>query len=418
MYFGNKGFETYLKFLHEVYFEKTDTLKKMEDSIGKIREGYGRYKDNSATKEVQEFNRLMESQFGMEVFALQIETSSEVNAYTITIASRFDMLYEDDFASLVELDKKKGYRFVKDNGLCVVVVIYGGLLTNPNLTNAEILAVILHEVGHNFADFISNDLRIYNANYLKQYLDLTVIDILLNFGVKAAIGFSAFKKTNNNEYVKEVEKNRKYRSFEAFKTGVKNKIEDNKNSIKSFLYRLTGGINFRIQKLGISYDSLEKNSIRKQDEIIADKFATINGYGPELQSALAKMTLISGRQEKFVEKIPFIGALINLSYAQALDDIYKFDEHPQLMQRINSSLSALEFELKKKDIDPKLKKVIQSQIDDIKKLKEEVTKEREDGTKAERYRANYNKIVEEEDKYSITKEMEDKLNNLIDKFGK
>ena len=152
--------------------------------------------------------------------------------------------------------------------------------------------------------------------------------------------------------------------------------------------------------------------------MIADKFATINGYGPELQSALAKMNMISSRSEKFVEKIPFIGALINLSYTQAYEDVYKFDEHPQLIQRINSSLSILEAEMKKKELDPKLKKIIQTQIDQIKKLKEEVTTAREDATKAERYRANYNKIVEEEDKYSITKEMEDKINNMIDKFGK
>lgn len=418
MYFGNKGFETYLRYLHEVYFEKTDTLKKMEELIGRIRQGYSRFKDNSATKDVLEFNRLMESQFGMEVFSLLIETSNVVNAYTIPIATRFDMLYVEDFASLVVLDKKKGYRFTKDSGLCIIAVVYGGLLTNPNLTNAEILAVILHEVGHNFADAISNDIRIYNANIMKQYLDLTVIDVLLRYGLKAAVGFSTFKKINNNDYMVEKEKNKKSEPVAAAIVGGINKIRDTKDSIRSFLFRLTGGINFRLQKLGLSYNALEKNSIPKQNEIIADKFATINGYGPELQSALAKMTLTPSKQEKFVEKIPFIGALINLSYAQAYDDVYKFDEHPQLMQRINSSLTALEFELKKKDLDPKLKKVIQKQIDEIKQLKEEVTKEREDATKAERYRANYNKIVEEEDKYSITKEMEDKINNLIDKFGK
>jgi len=46
-------------FLNEAYFGKSDIMLKMEEQIGKIRENYSRYKDNTASAEVQAFDTLI-----------------------------------------------------------------------------------------------------------------------------------------------------------------------------------------------------------------------------------------------------------------------------------------------------------------------------------------------------------------------
>ena len=132
-----------LEYLQEVYFGKSDILLQAEKQIGVIRSEFKSSKDMTAHPATQAFNRLIEKQFGMELFALQIEHEEAFDAYTIPIAKRFDIVREDNFKNLVEMNPKTGYRFKKDNGLCIVAYISSGLISNQNFTNAEILAILL-----------------------------------------------------------------------------------------------------------------------------------------------------------------------------------------------------------------------------------------------------------------------------------
>lgn len=405
-----------LEYLHEVYFGKSKTLLEMENQIGVIREEYKNLKDMTAHPATQAFNRLMEKQFGMEIFALQIIPSPEINAYTIPIAKRFDVVIEDNIKELVEMDKKTGYRFKKDNGLCIMAVIYSSLLTNQKFTNAEILAIILHEVGHNFADAIHDKLRLYNINMMEAYMNYWLLVMI--FDPKHIPTYIKFNITNKNEYQKEKEENRKPNPVKTFLQYTINNIDDFNNKVKSFFYRITGGLNTRIKKLAadVTYDNSQDPQYGKQNEMIADKFATINGYAIELHTAMEKMDTIHPVRD-FVEKIPILGPLMNLSTEKANADFFKYDEHPQAMQRIQTSISALEFELKKNNLDPKVKKVLKTQIEQLKELMEKASTVTDDMTKADEFIANYNKKIIKKYKYAIDKEIEDEIDKMIDSFG-
>lgn len=415
--YGNKFCDTPF-FLNEAYFGKSETLLKMEEYIGKIRDEYSRFKDNAATENCQLFNRLMEQQFGMEVFALHIIPSKIKNAFTNPIATRFDVFLKNDLSKKVKMDKDRGYYFDKDNGLCIICTIYGGLLEDKKISNAEILAILLHELGHNFADAVNNNIKAYNRGLVFTQILLQIISAISSSFKTLPISIVS-DIYNTNTFIKYHETDRTEKKFGAILTGIDFKFGDIAMNVSEFFSRISFGLGNKINKLFAKLNKLfESDNIHapKQNEMLSDKFATIYGYGPELQSALSKMTLNTGSVEQFVEKIPLFGPMMNLSYAESTSDFFKYDEHPQLIQRINSSISALEFELNKHNLDPKLEKTIKSQINDLKKTKDRVMTIEKDATKAQQFRANYNAYVNKEFPDSINKQIEEKINKELDEY--
>ena len=47
------------------------------------------------------------------------------------------------------------FKFKKEAGYAAIVCIYAGLIFNPNYSTEEIMAIIMHEIGHNFQEAIS-----------------------------------------------------------------------------------------------------------------------------------------------------------------------------------------------------------------------------------------------------------------------
>lgn len=404
--------------VNEAYFGKSEVMLKMEEQIGKIRESYSRYKDNTASKEVQEFNRLMEQQFGMEVFALHVIPSDMKNARTFPIAARFDEFLKNDIGKKIKIDNKKGYYFAKDNGFCIICAVYAGLLTDPTITNGEILGIILHEIGHNFADAVSNTIKVYNRIIVGCSLIAQII-FIISSGLSLLPITILIDKENTNFEAKSNEVGRTEHRIGAYFQGILYKFSDISFNILEFFDRFTFSTGSKIYKLLAKIRLLfARDSIHvpKQNEILADKFATINGYGPEIQSALSKMTHDPSAAEKAIEKIPVVGPLMNLSYAKTTSDSFKYDEYPHLVQRINSSIDVLEYELKKKGLDPKLEKTIKSQVDELKKLRDKISEVDKDSTKAAKFKAGYNALVNNKLPEAITKEIEEKINKELDEY--
>ena len=166
-----------VQFVNEAYVGKTPILEKIEEQIGIIRSKLSRYDDFDRLPDVQKLNRMFEEQFGMKIFALHMEKEDIMNAYTMVIALNTD-IYKKDFSKYITANRKDGYRFTEDNNFCISATVYYGLLSNPDLTDAEILAIILHEIGHNFADFIDSSIRIANKNFMAGIWTSIIMNIL------------------------------------------------------------------------------------------------------------------------------------------------------------------------------------------------------------------------------------------------
>ena len=420
-----------VEFVNEAYIGKTDNLLKIEEKINELRGNLSRYKDFDRNKVTQEINRLFEDQFGMDVFALHMINQNIMNAYTQVIALNFDVYKIKNFSDFLIADRKDGYKFRSGNNFCISANVYYGLLSNPDLTDGEILAIILHEIGHNFADFIDGTVKIANQNMLDgfiynnlMYIVINIISLNLPGVITGIINLTNAMLTMNNNRKNKTEKkdqNKRERKLSGLMDGIEGKWTDFMMVCVSILNK-TNIINMGLSKL---YDAIfvrpfqkglkqaAKVSVDRRNEIIADKFAAVYGYGPELGTGLQKMGDYKYKDEEFIDKIPVFGKKINDFWDKLYLDINEFDCHPHNVQRINECIKTLEDELKQADMDPKLKSSIEKQIKEMKKNVENIKNMIDKDPK--NMKVAYDAFVAKKLPDATTKKIEDEINDEFNK---
>ena len=173
--YGNLIRDNLIQIMNEAYIGKNENFLEMEKLLGLIRSNLDYKKDLNRSENVQKFNRLMEKQFGCKVFALRIEKANVINAYTEVLNLRFDITNKIDMRKAVIANQSDGYRFKEPNNFCIVCTVYSGLLGYEELSNAEVLAIILHEIGHNFADGIYGFINVQNSLSMAWYKRLLLL---------------------------------------------------------------------------------------------------------------------------------------------------------------------------------------------------------------------------------------------------
>ena len=423
--YGNNIFiDEHVRFINEAYFGKLPFLLEVEEAIHELRkpENLDKFKDLDASAPVQRINRLMEQGFGMECFSLQIKHNDTVNAYTIPVAIRYDVAIDMNINELVYATQSEGYRFKPNNNLCIICVIYRGLLMVPELTDSEIVAIMLHELGHNFTDAIYKKIRIANkktVQYCYQYYFIIAIYMAFcKFKPLKALKFLSFwsKKKNNSIYQVNKNKNIKYNPIRGIKNTIGGTITDMRDFCKGVIKRYfqfgKAVKNKRMIEIFSSDNNINKKSFGRIDEVIADKFAGVYGYGPEQGSALLKMEKCRTKAAKFVDKLPG-GKEKNRKYDQLWTDYTNWDEHPHHIQRINEEIKVLEFELKK-GCDPKYATMIKSQIAQLKQLIKDASTIMKEFNEDEKAKALYNAYINNQEPLAVDEEIEDEINNALD----
>ena len=403
-----------LETLHEAYIGKTPILLEIEDQVNKIRAICNKFKDIDKHAEVQKLNRLFEKQFGMDVFALHVVHENVINAYTIPVNTRFDIALKENISKKVTGSKDTGYRFKEGNNLAIVCTVYLGLLNCPDLTDEEIVAIILHELGHNFADAIYDKIKVANKSWAKSYYNYLIFYTIITFG----LGYKAIAD-NKNKNVAKKEKKARYNPLRGIWKGINGTFSNLSSFVNECLARLLGGSDFVLYKSSLSSKQKDEikektmKSIGRQNEVIADKFAGVYGYGPAQGSALLKMEKHESNAAKFVQKIPVIGAMQNDSFEIAYLDITDFDVHPQVIQRIHEEIKLLNNELKSSNLDPKLEKVLKEQIKELQDMIEDAINVAENASKVEKARANYYALINNTAPDAVTEELEDAIEKAL-----
>ena len=422
-----------LTVVNEAYIGKTPILLEIEKQIGKIRAIYdSRYKDINSSEEVVELNRLFERQFGMDVFALHLVPEDVINGYTTVFADTFDIAAEYDLANMVVADYNNGYRFREGNDFCILVTLYRGLFMAKELSDAEIVAVILHELGHNFADCIYEDIRIANKEMMEAYKEFlkttlifecilagcTVIGIplipLIIAGHKHMINQYTNSKRNEKEK-KEQAKNPSW--IKGLLSGLVSKFKDiDQFWTEVLMRRFKAGAykNYYRRLKGSGKDKTARGSLSRQNEVIADKFAGIYGYGPEQASCLYKMHNIQSNASKYVDSISEAARKANLAFEDVIKESHLYDCHPHYIQRALEELKLLKRELEKNSLDPKAKVALLNNIAQL----EAIIKEAIDATKSkdehEKLQALYAAYIYNEMPDAVDKEIEDKIEQAFD----
>ena len=422
--YGNSIFlNENLKYITEVYFGKLPFLLEVEKAIHELRtpENLNKFKDLDASAPVQKINRLMEQGFGMECFSLQIKHENIVNAFTVPVAIRYDVALDMDIDQLVYATQEEGYRFKPNNNICIICTVYRGLLALPELTDAEIVATLLHEIGHNFSDAFYKDIRVANKKTVQYcysyYIIAAIYFAFIRFNPKRAIGIlnTWDRKTNNSRYLAKKYSNMKYNPIRGIKKALKSSFTDMKSFCKGVIRRYLqfGKSKNKRRMYDIFFDTnSNRKSFGRIDEVIADKFAGIYGYGPEQASGLLKMSNYRTPAAKFVDKLPG-GKEKNKKFDELWIDADKFDEHPHYIQRINEEIKVLEYELKK-GCDPKYAEVIKSQIAQLKTILKTATTIIKTFNEDEKAKALYNAYINNKEPNAVDEEIEDKINEALD----
>ena len=282
--------------LQEMYFGKSNSLLAIEDYINKIKLKYKdkykeMYTDKAKFRELlrdpilKKIGETIKNAFGFNDVAFTVSMSKTPNAYTIPFASDENYNIYDGDQNKVTIDKfkasiiidNKGFhydkrKFVSNFLVCVTL----GMLFR--FDTGGIVAILLHEIGHNFCK--------------------AIVD----------------KKLYSN----------------------------------------------------------------RADEIFADRFVAMYGYGPEFTAVMQHLHH-RGKERGDIHKqlltIPLVNIIVtsfDIMSAAFLRELSR-DEHPGLVSRLKSQIDMMEADLQdnKQNISPKMRQELQKKIDMCKELNKE-----------------------------------------------
>lgn len=270
--------------------------------------------------------------------------SGSINAYTVTTT----------IMSTSSSRKRSLDAGTKLNSIFHIVV-YENVIYHANLTEQELLACILHEIGHNYYYCpISSALTVIVAIIFSPMVILGKL-----------IGAGLFKLNDRiNDIIKE-HLPLLFNAIELF------------NNVSFQLNSFFPGTIYLLSKLSecISTGRLPiptpQSILLYGGEKGADSFAARYGYGAELITGLEKFNTAEGLySHKFRKSMgPFGSLLEDLTTVEIdlLAGIFS-DPHPSNVQRANAICKKLEADLANNDYPPAMKKDLQKEIDTCKKV--------------------------------------------------
>ena len=147
----------------EAYFGKTKEFKQMEECIQNLKDEYqdsllhlGNIENNSNW---QKLRKLLEDKFGFYSLSLILKRDSLPNACTYPVSCTIDGAAQMSKYAVVD----KGLKYNKNCKCCTLVYVTDTLFFNEKLTSAEVLSVLLHEIGHNFDEVCYKHLCAFNV---------------------------------------------------------------------------------------------------------------------------------------------------------------------------------------------------------------------------------------------------------------
>jgi len=373
--------------INEAYFGETPGIKEMQRLITEIR------KEITILKSVQassfsntiKFNRAVEKEFGFHTFALNIVPDQLFNAFTFPISNRLDVFNTNKKLSIKK--SNVGFKFEK-NIYIVKTYITSGILLDKRFTDREVLAIILHEIGHSFStSYYNNSLFSVTSQVLTSlmYIMYSLQKIALDLSIEELL-LSLSSMSNFVQYIidpldKLLRKNKVVSSILGITIGGFNLIRSVSFEMLNIMSTVTNL--FSILSLPVSIPLALVKAFNKinifsifsigasyRDEQLADNFATLYGYGAEIGSSLEKLEHGSKglKSSEFIRNnAPGIYLLSNITNDTISLLLHPIQTHPKTIARINNQIEMLEKELDKENMDPKMRKAMKEDIDGLKK---------------------------------------------------
>lgn len=388
----------------EAYFGD-DILKKAQTHLSNYRKDV--MENSSFLKyshpELIAFDREIEKIFGFYVFDLNVVEANMTNACTMPVSWKLG--YNLRNPNKCTFNRKTGYKYDPDLKYCCSMEIYTGIFTNPQYTDREVMAVILHEIGHNFQEVALDYEGKFGLNAIKKNMAVlmyfrVIIDAIVDSIVRGnpTIAINTIKSLVEGLFTDSMMFGRieadatkwfarsfpaAFRMLDIFASATGKVSAFVMDIIASAFYlfntfllynpatlllnvgiTLIGGLNpINLVTLGVAYN----------DERFADNFATMYGYGPETASVQKKFAThsFSNSVEKALNYSPMIGAMADLVWAPIKVASGMFDEHPSTTVRINDQAALLRKELERNSNNPRMKQQIKKEMLEVEAIAKE-----------------------------------------------
>lgn len=316
-------------------------IKKIIDKLNK--EDYDSFKAReriSPSDENKTLEKLLTKEFDVKNISITWDLSKHMDAHTIVTA--FPIL---DDAKNLENYKMKGRH--SNPNLNVYITISAGMIKTYKLTEREILAILLHEIGHNL-----------DATLLRLYLFLPIIitspPVILIIPAITYL-YAEIEKLSEKLYSVPV-----LNKLNTIIDNIGHFINDTgfseiQNIINTFRHFLNGG---SVALPGLS------NVLGYGREVSADSFAQTYGYGPELATGLEKLYLRKTTFDKAVAKVPLLRTMLQLQRLSImlLVRMLGLGVHPDFQTRYVRVLNKCKRDAQDKSLDPKLRKSLENEI--------------------------------------------------------
>ena len=342
--------------VNETYFGKSKELELIEKSFDKAIQS----KDKIDASSLGIVAKQLQKKFGFDNVSIGIDKSPGLNAYTYI-----------DIADIKKMKIKtsEGYKALPGN-TCSILVVFSPAMLSGVLSGKELTAITLHEIGHQFASkriLNSSSLR-YMASYIRGLSELDkIIRIASQETNSIADMFMMIRRV-----ISKLTEDAVFAIKYVINTLILLKDILKTPTLKDTYNLIGDSTKFsRIMNYIMNFDKVKK-LIRVHDleEEMADSFATIYGYGPELASALTKIEASDIDDEfdpydnSFYNLYIYIPIYTLLSYICTSDSGIAI----QTSRRVYAQLLTLRKEMNDINTDAKTKKRILADIDELEKV--------------------------------------------------
>ena len=342
--------------VNETYFGKSKELEIIEKSFDKAIQS----KDKIDASSLGIVAKQLQKKFGFDNVSIGIDKSPGLNAYTYI-----------DIADIKKMKIKtsEGYKALPGN-TCSILVVFSPAMLSGVLSGKELTAITLHEIGHQFASkriLNSSSLR-YMASYIRGLSELDKIIRIASQETNSIADMFMMIRRVISKLTEDAVFAIKY---------VINTLILLKDILKTPTLKDTYNLIGDSTKSNIimnyikNFDKVKKPiKVHDLEEEMADSFATIYGYGPELASALTKIEASDIDDEfdpydnSFYNLYIYIPIYTLLSYICTSDSGIAI----QTSRRVYAQLLTLRKEINDINTDAKTKKRILADIDELEKI--------------------------------------------------
>jgi len=321
-------------------------FKLVEDELRKIikiiKNNSNEYKTSLDISEINnsDHNRAIERAlkqfFNVKEVKITWTEATVPNAFTVC---KTYMVFDSNYKTDEKTNRKS------NENLFVGVILHTGIVTIANLNEKEILAIILHEIGHNFYNSIFHVLSMTGVSIGKMIASGIMDAINLN---KFYINFSDFVNNFASKHI---------RPLYLLITNAERILFQITSIFGKSLFSAVTNLP-RIIKSFLTLEILTRYNVEKH----ADSFAVDHGYGKELASALNKMERMEkslGNKIYNYAPIAWFYDLIDLQFEIIFGLL---GPYPSTQNRIRSGLDRLKRDMKRTDLSPALRKELEQQI--------------------------------------------------------